>query len=61
MLQNILEDLPKASFYHCYFILFFHILTDTKFKYVTSTYYHSWYLVIEFTFNITYFQRVIDI
>ena len=26
----------------------FHILTNTKFKYVTSTYYHSWHLVFEY-------------
>ena len=40
---------------------FFHILTNIEFKHVTSTYYHSWYLVFEFTFNDTYFHRVIDI
>ena len=28
-----------------------HILTNTKFVHVTSTHYHSWYLVFEFTFN----------
>ena len=41
-------------------IYFFHILTNTRFKHVTSTYYHNWYLVFEFTFNATYFYRVID-
>ena len=40
---------------------FFHILTYTKFKYVTSAYYHSWYLVFEITFDVTYYYRVIDI
>ena len=28
---------------------------------VSSTYYHSWYLVSEFTFTATYFHRIIDI
>jgi hypothetical protein len=28
---------------------------------ITSTYYHSWYLVFEFTFNVTYFHRVSDV
>ena len=41
--------------------LVFHILTNTKFKHVTPTYYHSWYLVFEFTFMITCFHMVIDI
>jgi hypothetical protein len=40
---------------------FFHILTNTKFVHVTSTYYHSWNLVFEFTINGTYFHRVSDI
>jgi len=30
---------------------FSHILTNTKFVHVTSTYYHSWYLVFEFIFS----------
>ena len=47
----------EFSFYHCQ-VLFFHILTNTKFKHVTSTYYHSCYLVLEFKFNATYFHRV---
>ena len=38
-----------------------HILTNTKFKHVTSTYYHSWYLVFELTFNVTFFHRVSEI
>ena len=46
-------------FYHCY--VFFHILTNTKFKRVTFTYYHTWYIVFEFTYNATYFHRVIDV
>ena len=33
---------------------FCHILTNTKFKHVTSTYYHTWYLVFRFTYNVTY-------
>ena len=40
---------------------FIPILTNAKFENVTSTYYHTWYLVFEFTFNVTYFHRVIDI
>ena len=43
----------------CWF--FFHILTNTKFKYVTSTYYDSWYIVYELTSNVTYCHRIIDI
>ena len=39
---------------------FFHFLNDTKFEHVTSTYYHSWYLVFGFTFNVNYLHRVID-
>jgi hypothetical protein len=39
----------------------FPILTNTKFKHVTSTYYHSWYVVFEFTFIVIYFHRAIDI
>ena len=48
---------------HLLSLLFFvfHILTDTKFKHVTSTYYHSWYLMYEFTINVACFHRVIDI
>ena len=41
-----------------YYILFFHILTNTKFIHATSTYYHRWYLVFEFTFNVTYCTRL---
>ena len=37
------------------------MLTNSKFKDVSSTYYHSWYLMFEFTFDVTYFHRVIDI
>ena len=39
---------------------FFHILTNTEFVHVTFTYYHSWYLVFEFTFSVTYFHRISD-
>ena len=39
----------------------FHILTNTKFKHVTSTFYHSSYLVFEYTYNVTYFHVVIGI
>ena len=39
----------------------FQILTITKIKHVTSTYYHSWYLMFEFIINVTYFHGVIDI
>ena len=38
---------------------FFHILTNTKFQHVTFAYYHN--LVFEFTLNVTYFHRVVDI
>jgi hypothetical protein len=55
----MLEDMLEFFFYHWF--LFFITLTNTNFKHVTSTYYHSWYLVFEFTFNINYFHRVIDI
>jgi len=44
-----------------FYILLFHILTNTKFKHVNSTYYHSWSLMFEFTFDVTYFHRVINI
>jgi len=37
-----------------------HILTNPKIMHVTSRYYHSWYLVFEFTFNVTYFHRLSD-
>ena len=57
VLEDILEDMLDFYFYHYY--LFLHILTNTKFKYVTSTYYHSWYLVFEFTFSITYFIELL--
>ena len=40
-------------------LFFLNILSNTKFKHATSTYYHSWYLVFEFTFNVTYFYRVL--
>jgi hypothetical protein len=40
-------------------LIFFH--TNTKFVHVIFTYYHSWYLVFEFTFDVTYFHRVNDI
>ena len=59
MLKNMLEDMMEFSFYHCY--LFFYILINTKFKHVTSTYYHSWYLEFEFMFYVPYFHRVMDI
>ena len=39
VLEDMLEDMLEFSFYHrCY--LLFHILTNTKSKHVTSTYYH---------------------
>ena len=38
-----------------------HTLTNIELKHVTSTYYNSWYLVFELTFNDTYFHRVMDI
>jgi hypothetical protein len=41
--------------------LFISLLSNTKFVHVTSTYYHSWNLVFEFTVNVTYFHRVSDI
>ena len=59
MLKYMLEDVLEFSLYHCY--SFFHVLTDTKIKHVSSTYYHSWYLVFESTFDVTYFHMVIDI
>ena len=49
-----------TSFLLISLLIFFHILTNTKFVHVTFTYYHSWYLVFEFTFIITYFDRVSD-
>jgi hypothetical protein len=41
-------------------ISFFYILINIKFKHVTSTCYHRLYLVFEFSFNVTYFHRVVD-
>ena len=55
--RRLLEDMLDFSFY---LVIFFHILTNTKLKHVTSTYYHSQYLVFEFTLNVTYFHRIID-
>ena len=55
----MLEDMLEFSFYNRYFM--FHIFTNTKFKYVTSKYYWSLYLVFEFTFSVTNFHRGIDI
>ena len=56
----MLEDVLESSFlYHCYFG-FTYPYAITKFKHVTSMYYQSWYLVLEFTFNVTYFHKVID-
>jgi hypothetical protein len=46
-------------YYHLpYYILFekkMNILTNTKFEHVTSTYYHSQYLVFEFAFKLLTF------
>ena len=57
MLEDVLDDsLPFINV-----VLVFHILTNTKFKHVTSTYYHSCYLVFEFTFDVNYSHRVIDV
>ena len=56
----MLEDMLEFSFYHCYFY-FFQILTNIKFKHVTTTYCHSSYLVFEFTFNVTCFHKIIGI
>jgi hypothetical protein len=42
VLEDMLEKILEFFFYHWYFSLY--ILTDTKFKHVTSTYYHSWCL-----------------
>ena len=53
---------PTAtSFLLLSLLIFVHILTNTKFVHVTSTYDHSWYLVFEFTINVTYSHRVSDI
>ena len=38
---------------------FFHILTITKFKHVTSTYYHGCSILFEFTFNVTFIGLLI--
>ena len=59
VLDDTLEDVLNFSFYNCY--SFFHVLNNTQFKHITSTYYHSSYLVFEFTFNVTYIHWVIDI
>ena len=46
---------PTATlFFLLSLLILFHIFTNTKFVHVTSTYYHSWHLVLEFTFIITY-------
>ena len=51
--------LPSCHAATYFTISFFHnILTNTKFKQVTSTYYRSEYLVFAFTINVTYFRRV---
>ena len=59
MLENMLEDVLEFSFLSLLFF-FSHILTNIEFKHVTSTYYHSWYLIY-IDFDITYIRRVIDI
>ena len=53
--------LTATSFLLLSLMFFFHILTNTKSMHVTSMYYHSWYLMLEFTFNVTCFHRVNDI
>jgi hypothetical protein len=60
VLEEIVEDMLEFSFYHyvCACVRVFHILTNTKFKHVPSTYYPSWYSMVEFKFNVTYFHRV---
>ena len=59
VLEDMLKDVLEFSFLSLLF--FFYIPINIEFQHVTSTYYHSWYLVFEFTFNVTYFHRVIDI
>ena len=61
MLEDMLQDMLKFSFYDCCFSPPKNILINTTFKDVTFTYNHGWYLVFEFTLNVTYFRRVIDI
>jgi hypothetical protein len=51
----------NTSFLLLSLLIFFHILTNTKFVHVTFAYYHGGYLVFEFTFNATYFHTVSDI
>jgi hypothetical protein len=53
--------LPTMSLLLLSLFIFLHIFTNTKFVHVTSTYYHSWNSVFEFTINVTYFHRVSDI
>jgi hypothetical protein len=36
-----------------FYFYFVNILTNTKFKHVISTHYQNWYLVCEFTFDVT--------
>ena len=36
-----------TSFLLLSLLIFFHILTNTEFVHITSTYYHSWYFVFE--------------
>jgi len=55
----MLKDMLEFSFLSLLFN--FHIFTNTKFKHDTFMYYHSWYLVFEFTFIVIYFHRIIDI
>ena len=50
-----------AGILHSSLLFVFHIHINIKYKHVTSTYYHSWYLVFEFTFNVIDFHRIIDI
>jgi len=60
MLEDMLEDMLGFFFYHFDFY-FLHVYTNTRFKYVTSTYYHSWYLVFDFTFDVACFHRIFGI
>ena len=62
MLEDMLEDICW-SFHFIIVVIFFIFLnlTNTKFKHVTSTFYHGWFLVFEFATHVTYFPRVIDI
>ena len=52
--QLVLDiNVPLPSLFPPLLFIYIYILTNAKFKHVTSTYYHSWYLVYAFIFSVS--------